>query len=192
MSSSSAAARAGTPVLADLVPWTWVRDVVLVGLFTVALAVSAQVAFPLPGTPVPVTAQTFVVLLGAAALGPVRAGAGASAFFVVGALGVPWFAVSGGTTLGYIAGFVLATLIVGRLARGGWTASVRGAALAMVLGNLVIYAVGATVLGVLLGVGPIEAVTLGVVPFLLGDAVKVAVATAVLPPLQRAVERAGV
>ncbi len=189
MGSSSAAVRSDTPVLADLVPWTWVRDVALVGLFTVALAASAQLGFVLPGTPVPVTAQTFVVLLGAAALGPVRAGVGASAFFALGALGTPWFAVSSGTTLGYIAGFVLAGILVGRLARAGWTGSFGGAAAAMVLGNLVIYAVGATVLAVLLGVGPVEALSLGVVPFLIGDAIKVAAATALLPIVQRFAER---
>lgn len=189
MGSSSAAVRSDTPVFADLVPWIWVRDVVLVGLFTVALAASAQVAFPLPGTSVPVTAQTFVVLLGAAALGPVRAGVGASAFFAVGALGVPWFAVSSGTTLGYIAGFVLAAILVGRLARAGWTGSYRGAAAAMVLGNLVIYAAGATVLALIEGVGPVAALLMGVVPFLIGDAIKVAVATALLPSVQRLAER---
>jgi biotin transport system substrate-specific component len=192
MTSSSAAPRPHAPVLADLVRWAWVRDVVLVGLFTVALAASAQILIPLPGTPVPVTAQTFVVLLGAAALGPVRAGVGASAFFAVGALGVPWFAVSSGVTLGYIAGFVVAAVLVGRLARAGWTGTVRGAAGAMVLGNLVIYAVGATVLALVLQVGPAEALGLGVVPFLLGDAAKVAVATLVLPFVQRAVENADV
>ena len=189
MGSSSAAIRSDTPVLADLVPWTWVRDVALVGLFTVALAASTQVGFTLAWTPVPVTAQTFVVLLGAAALGPVRAGVGASAFFAAGALGVPWFAVSGGTTLGYIAGFVLAAILVGRLARAGWTGGYGGAAAAMVLGNLVIYAVGATVLALLLGVGPVEAISLGVVPFLIGDAIKVAAATALLPTVQRLAER---
>lgn len=188
-SSPAAAPRADAPVLADLIPWTWVRDVALVGLFTVALAASASVAFPLPGTPVPVTAQTFVVLLGAAALGPVRAGAGASAFFAAGALGVPWFAVSSGATLGYIAGFVLAAILVGRLARAGWARNLRGAAGAMVLGNLVIYAVGATVLALILGVGPIEAVSLGVVPFLIGDTIKLAIATALLPTVQRLAER---
>src|SRR5690625_3251596 len=104
--TTSSALRSPTPVLADLIPWVWVRAVALVGLFTVVLAASAQVAVPLPGTPVPVTAQTLVVLLFAAAVGPVRAGAGASAYLVAGSVGGPWFAVSSGTTLGYRAGFV--------------------------------------------------------------------------------------
>lgn len=187
--TSSAASRTSAPVLADRIPWVWARDVALVGLFTVVLAASAQVAFPLPGTPVPVTAQTFVVLLGAAALGPVRAGIGAAGFFAVGALGVPWFAVSSGVTLGYIAGFVVAAIVVGRLARAGWTRTYGRAASAMILGNLAIYAVGATVLGVLLNVGPAEAIAMGVLPFLIGDAVKIAAATALLPTVQRFVER---
>jgi biotin transport system substrate-specific component len=187
VSTTDVARRSIVP--ADLVPWAWVRDVGLTGTFTLAVAVSAQVGVALPGTPVPVTAQTFVVLLGAAALGPVRAGVGAAGFFTLGALGMPWFAVSSGTTLGYVAGFVLACLVVGQLARAGWTRTYSGAAAAMLVGNLAIYAVGATVLAMILGVGPRDAATLGVVPFLLGDGVKLLAATALLPAVQRRVER---
>lgn len=189
MSSSSSTARATSPVLADLVPWVWVRELVLVGTFTVAIAASSQLAFMTPWSPVPVTAQTFVVLLGAAALGGVRAGSGAGLYFAAGALGVPWFAATSGITLGYIAGFVLAALLVGRLARAGWTSSYPGAVGAMVLGSLAIYAVGAPVLGLILGLGPWETLMAAVVPFLIGDALKVAAAGALLPPVQRYVDR---
>jgi biotin transport system substrate-specific component len=177
------------PVLADLLPGERVRDAVLVGAFALAIALGAQLAFPLPGTPVPVTGQTFVVLLGAAALGPGRAVLGAGLYGLVGLLGVPWFAVSSGASLGYVAGFVVAALVVGRFARSGVLASWRGAATAMVVGNLVIYALGATVLAVVLGVGPRAAVAMGVTPFLLGDLLKVSAATALLPATQRLLDR---
>lgn len=189
MSSPASAARATSPVLADLVPWAWVRELVLVVTFTVAIAASSQLGFMTPWSPAPVTAQTFVVLLGAAALGGARAGSGAGLYFVLGALGVPWFAATSGVTLGYIAGFVLAALLVGRLARSGWTATYRGAVGAMVLGSLAIYAVGAPVLGLIVGLGPWETVMAAIVPFLIGDAIKVLVASALLPGTQRFVER---
>ena len=189
MSSSSSTARATSPVLADLVPWVWVRELVLVGTFTVAIAASSQLGFMTPWSAVPVTAQTFVVLLGAAALGGVRAGSGAGLYFAAGALGVPWFAVTSGISLGYIAGFVLAAIIVGHLARAGWTTSYPGAVGAMVLGSLSIYAIGAPVYGLILGLGPWQTVMAAVVPFLIGDALKVAVAGALLPSVQRYVDR---
>jgi biotin transport system substrate-specific component len=177
------------PVLADLLPGERLRDAVLVGAFAIAIALGAQLAFPLPGTPVPVTGQTFVVLLGAAALGPGRAVLGAGLYGLVGLLGMPWFAVTGGASLGYVAGFVVAAWVVGRFARAGALASWRGAATAMVVGNLVIYTLGASVLALVLGVGPRAAVTMGVAPFLLGDLLKVAAATALLPAAQRLLDR---
>lgn len=190
MSTFPSAARTETPVLADLVPSAWVRNLLLVGTFTMAIAASSQVGFMTPWSPAPVTAQTFVVLLGAATLGSTRAASGAGLYFAAGALGVPWFAASSGITLGYVAGFVLAALLVGRLARAGWMLSYRGALVAMVLGNLVIYAIGAPVLGLILGYGPRDTLMAAIVPFLVGDAMKVAIASALLPPVQRLVARA--
>ncbi len=168
-------------VLADLVPGERVRDAVLIGVFALAIGLSAQVAFLLPFSPVPVTGQTFAVLLGAAALGAGRATIGASAYLVLGVAGVPWFAPTGGASLGYIVGFVAAAWIIGRLARLGNDRTVGRTVALMVVGNLVIYAVGVTWLAVALGVGAGEALLLGVVPFLIGDAIKLALAAALLP-----------
>jgi biotin transport system substrate-specific component len=176
-------------VLADLLPGERVRDVALVAGYALAIAAGAQLAFPLPGTPILVTAQTFVVLLGAAALGPARATAGSLLFAGVGLAGVPWFAHAGGTSLGYIAGFVVAGWLVGTLARRGWVDNLAGALAAMVAGNLVIYALGVPVLAVVLGLGLEEAVALGVFPFLIGDAVKIGLAAALLPAAQRLLAR---
>ena len=186
---SSSSARASAPVLADLVPGERVRDAALVGTYALAIALGAQIAFPLPGTPVPVTGETFVVLLGAAALGTRRAALGAGAFLTAGLLGVPWFAASSGATLGYVFGFVAAAAVVGWFARAGWLRSLRGAAVAMLAGNAVIYALGVPVLALVAGFSPRAAVAAGVVPFLLGDAAKILAATALLPVTQRFVDR---
>jgi biotin transport system substrate-specific component len=185
MTSSSVPASRFVPVIADRFASTRVREVALVVGFAVAIALSAQVAFPLPGTPVPVTGQTFAVLLGAAALGPRRATLGAALFMAVGLAGVPWFAITGGATLGYIAGFIVAAAVVGTLARRGWVNSFRGAAAAMIVGNVVIYSLGVTVLSLVTGLGLSQAFMLGAVPFFVGDAIKIALATVTLPVVQR-------
>jgi biotin transport system substrate-specific component len=189
VSSSSLSARGAAPVLADLLPGTRVRDAMLVSGYALAIAASAQLAFPLPGTPVPIIGQTFAVLLGAAALGTRRATLGGLLYAVIGLLGVPWFAGGGPHTLGYVAGFVLAGALVGWSARAGRLRSVAGAASTMVAGNAVIYVAGVTGLMLVLGLDTRAAISAGVVPFLVGDLVKIAAATALLPSVQRAVER---
>ncbi len=188
MSSSSIHAHPA-PVLADLLPGARVRDAVLIGVYALAIAASAQIAVPLPGTPVPVTGQTFVVLLGAAALGTHRAALGAGLFLGAGLVGVPWFAATGGATVGYIVGFVLAAFVVGRLARARVVDSHLGTAGVMVLGNVAIYACGVPVLMLVTGMGFEAALVAGVVAFLIGDAAKIALATAVLPYAQRLLPR---
>ncbi|MEX1178981.1 MAG: biotin transporter BioY [Nitriliruptor sp.] len=175
--------------LTDLLPGERVRDVVLTVAFTGLIALSAELFFYLPGNPVPITGQTFVVLAGAIALGGKRATAGSLLYLALGAFGLPFFAASGGATLGYIVGFVAASLLLGTWASRGGARSVRSVTLAMVVGNLVIYAFGATWLGIFTGQGAEFAVANGVVPFLPGDAVKIAAAVAVLPTLWKLVER---
>ncbi|MFU8841490.1 MAG: biotin transporter BioY [Nitriliruptoraceae bacterium] len=168
-------------VLADLVPGARVRDAGLVAAFAALIGLSAQIAVPLPFTPVPVTGQTFAVLLGAAALGAGRAGLGAALYLALGLAGVPWFTATGGASFGYIVGFVAAAVVIGGLARRGHDRTVLRTAGLMVVGNLVIYAFGVTGLALFLGVGLVPATVLGAVPFLLGDAVKIALAAALLP-----------
>ncbi len=177
-------------VLADLIPATRLRQAALVAGYVGAIAVAAQVAIPLPFGPVPLTLQTFVVLCGAAALGPVRAVSGAGLYLGLGVVGVPWFAVSSGATVGYLVGFVVAAALVGRGARAGADRSVAGVVGLMVVGNLAIWVLGATGLALVTGVGPGAAVTMGVVPFLIGDATKLAVAAALLPAAWRLVDAA--
>jgi biotin transport system substrate-specific component len=188
--TSPALGRPARPlVLGDLLPGARVRDVALVLGGAVLVGLAAQVSFPIPGTPVPVTGQTFAVLLAGAALGWRRGLAAMALYLVAGAAGVPWFAeASSGwsaPSFGYIIGFVLAGTVVGWLAgRGGDRTPVR-TLLTMALGTLLIYAVGVPYLMADLGIGLAKALDLGVQPFLVGDGLKVLLAAGVLPAAWR-------
>jgi len=161
------------------------RETALVLGLAVALAASSRIAFPLAFTPVPVTMQTFVVLVSGAVLGGRRAGAGALAYLALGVAGVPWFAVTGGATLGYLAGFVLAGWLVGHAADAGRLEGRTGALVVMAGAHALIYVLGATVLALVVGVSAPQAFALGVAPFLIGDALKVVAAAALAPSLVR-------
>ncbi|TCP50139.1 biotin transport system substrate-specific component [Tamaricihabitans halophyticus] len=177
-------------VLADALPSralpsTAVRNIALVAGGAALTGVAAQVVLPVPGSPVPITGQTFAALLVGAALGWRRGAAAMLLYLLVGAAGVPWFnegsAGLTGASAGYIVGFVLAGALVGALAaRGGDRTPLRTAG-TMVLGNLAIYAVGVPWLMASAGVGLAGGLAMGVVPFLLGDAVKVLLAAGLLP-----------
>jgi biotin transport system substrate-specific component len=172
-------------VLADLVPGALVRDVTLVIAAAVLTGIAAQVSIPLPFTPVPISLQTFTVLLAGAALGPLRGGMGMLLYLVAGLAGVPWFSEQRSgwefASFGYIVGFVIAAVLVGWLARRGMDRTILGAIGIMVLGNLVIYALGVSWLASSLGVDPPAALALGAWPFLIGDGLKIALAAGLLP-----------
>ncbi|MFT7840914.1 biotin transporter BioY [Saccharothrix sp. BKS2] len=171
-------------VLADLVPGSLARDVALVVAGAGLTGLAAQVALPVPGSPVPITGQTFAALLVGAALGWRRGGVSMALYLVAGVAGVPWFQGGASGTpasLGYVVGFVLAGALVGHLAgRGGDRTPLRTAG-TMALGNLAIYACGVPWLMAAAGVGFGQALRLGVTPFLLGDALKIALAAGLLP-----------
>ena len=180
-------------VLADVVPGGAIRDVVLVVAVAALTGAAAQVALPLPFTPVPLSLQTFAVVLSAAALGPWRAGAAMGLYLVAGIAGVPWFSEQRAgfafPSFGYIIGFVLAAVIVGTLARRGADRRVGSAVLIMVLGNLAIYAIGVPYLAVAIGVSLPEALALGALPFVIGDALKIVLAAGLLPAAWSLVDR---
>jgi biotin transport system substrate-specific component len=164
----------------------WLRGLLLIVLGALLIAALAQVAIPLPFTPVPITGQTFAVLLVGAALGSKRGLAALSLYSLMGLSGLPVFAggASGiayslGPTLGYLAGFLAAAYIVGLLAERGLDRSVRTSLVPFLVGTLVIYAFGAGWLAIQFGVE--KALTLGVLPFLIGDAVKLVLAALALP-----------
>ena len=180
-------------VLADFASRTAITQIALVAGGAAFVGIAAQIAIPLPFTPVPLTLQTFAVLLVGASLGSLRGVLSMVVYLIVGMVGVPWF--SGGTSgfsnasFGYILGFIFAAFIVGRLAeRGASTTALRSAGL-MVVGNLAIYAVGVTWLKFAIDVNWATALSLGVVPFLIGDAVKIALAAGLLPLSWKGLEK---
>jgi biotin transport system substrate-specific component len=168
------------------------REVALVAAGVLLLALSAQLAVPLPFTPVPLTGQPFAVLLLGALYGPRRGAATVTAYLLTGALGMPVFAAGAsgvarfaGPTGGYLAGHVLAAFVVGWLAERGWDRRRWTTAVAMLAGTVVIYAMGALWLSRFVGWPNVLAA--GVTPFLAGDAVKILLASALLPAAWRVV-----
>ena len=173
-----------------------VRDAALVVAGTGLIALSAQASIPLPWTPVPLSLQTFAVLLTGASLGLARGGLSAALYLLVGMSGVGWFAEGRSgwefASFGYLVGFVVAAALVGRLAERGGDRTVLRTAATMVLGNLVIYALGVGWLMSYAHVGFAKGLELGFTPFLLGDLTKIVVAAGLLPAawaLVRRVER---
>ena len=188
-------------VLADV--WTdraagarsLLRQAVLVLGGAAFVGLAAQVAIPLPFTPVPLTLQTFAVLLAGAALGSLRGVLSMTLYAVAGIAGVPWFAEGSSgfamPSFGYILGFIAAAAIVGRIAEHGATRTVWRTAGLMVVGNLVIYAVGVTWLKFAIDVTWVKALELGAAPFLIGDAIKIALAAGLLPLAWAGLRKAG-
>ena len=153
----------------------------------VLAGLAAQVAVPLPWTPVPVTLQTFAVLLTGALLGSRLGALAVFAYLLEGAAGLPFFSAGRGgaahllfgPTAGYLLAYPVAAFVTGWLAERGWDRRYLSAAAAMAIGSIVILAGGW--LGLLRFYAPAQAFALGVAPFLLGDVVKIALAAAVLP-----------
>jgi biotin transport system substrate-specific component len=185
------------PTLADTV-WSpmagslAVRAIALALIGTVLLTVSAKIQVPF--WPVPMTMQTFVVLVLGMAYGWRLAGTTVLLYLAQGAIGLPVFAGGGGIaymagpTGGYLAGFLLAAVAVGWLAEHGWDRSVPRTLAAMLIGTGIIFGCGIAWLGTLIGLP--QAISAGLVPFLLGEAVKIALATAILPFAWRLLKRA--
>lgn len=164
------------------------RELALISLMAAATALSAHVRLPLPFTPVPVTLQTFVVLVAGGLLGA-RVGAGSQVLYlIVASLGLPVLAgpTLFGPTGGYLLGFVAAAALMGHFAsRRDWRWTTCGALLA----SLAIYACGATWLCLVTAQGLGTGVALGVTPFLGGDALKAVAAVGVIIAGQPAVTR---
>lgn len=172
---------------------TWLRDLLLITAGALFVAALAQVKISLLFTPVPLTGQTFAVLLVGAGLGSKRGAASLILYTMMGAFGMPFFAggASGlayltGPTLGYLVGFITAAYVIGRLAERGLERSVRTSLVPFLVGTLVIYIFGAGWLAIQFGIE--QALTLGVIPFIVGDAIKVVLAALALPVAWKIVE----
>ncbi|WP_329120554.1 biotin transporter BioY [Streptomyces sp. NBC_01353] len=186
--------RSGT-VLADLLPSSRARDIALVVGGAALTGIAAQIAVPVPGSPVPVSGQTFAALLVGTALGARRGFLSLALYTLVGMAGVPWFAqASSGCAMpsfGYVLGMLLAATVVGALARRGADRSVLRTAGTMALGSVIIYAVGVPYLALATGMSFSQAVAAGLTPFLIGDALKAALAMGVLPTAWKLIGRKG-
>lgn len=195
MSDAAALSRRPPLVLADLLPGSLVRDALLVTGAAGFVGLLAQISVPLSFTPVPVTGQTLGVLLAGTALGWRRAGAAMALYAVAGVAGVPWFAghSSGyaSASFGYIVGFFFAAAGCGYLAERGADRSVLRSVPAMVAAEVVIYAFGMTWLALDLHLSAGAAISYGLAPFVIGDAIKAAIAAGLLPAAWRLARRRG-
>jgi biotin transport system substrate-specific component len=164
------------------------RHVALIVAGTILIALAAQVSIPVPGSPVPITGQTFGVLLTAGALGFRRGIASTVLYLLVGLVGLPVFAHGAhgieivlGASGGYIVGFVAAAALIGRLAELGWDRNLLGSIGAMLLGSVLIYAVGLPWLAYVAGLDAQTTLQEGLYPFIPGDLLKLALAAAAFP-----------
>lgn len=182
-----------TLVLADI--WTkpeartniLVRDATLVVGFALLTAICAQIRIPLGFTPVPITGQTFAVLLAGAVLGKKLGALSQLTYWLAGLTGLPFYSnatggwsVGTGATMGYMIGFVLAATAVGHLAELKHDRKFITSLPAMLLGSAIIYICGATwlahSLNIAVATGDKNAISLGVAPFLIGDLIKMLLA----------------
>ena len=167
---------------------------VLGGAGLVALA--AQIVIPLPFTPVPITAQTFAVLLVGASLGWMLGAASLLLYWLVGLAGAPVYAEQHGgwetfmgPTGGYLIGFVLAAAVTGYLAQRRWDRRFSSSVTAMLTGSVVIYACGLPWLAAEIDAGLEGTLEAGLYPFVVGDVLKLYLAGALLPAAWAAVRR---
>jgi biotin transport system substrate-specific component len=172
------------------------RTLAAVLLGTGLISACAQISIPLGFTPVPVTGQTFAVLLVGAGLGTLAGAASSLLYVLLGAIGAPIYAdhAHGWHTLssasgGYLFGFIAAAALTGYLAEHRWDRRVSSSIGALLTGNLVIYTFGVTWLAHSLHVSIAKALELGLYPFILGDLLKLYLAAAILPTAWRYAQR---
>jgi biotin transport system substrate-specific component len=188
MAAVSAPAPSGARYLLQPLARTRVRDCLLIAGGAALTALCAQVSIPVPGTPVPITGQTFAVMLVATSLGLRRGVASIGLYLLLGLIGVPvysdashgWHVITGATG-GYLIGFLLAAAIMGWAAERGWDRTPLKALPVFLLGQLVIFGFGVPWLAVVAHLGPSAAVAAGFTPFIVGGLVKGALASALLP-----------
>ncbi|UCD38848.1 MAG: biotin transporter BioY [Fidelibacterota bacterium] len=164
----------------------WLYDLALVLGGSLLIGLSAQLAFRLPFSPVPITGQTLGVLLVGALLGSIRGGVSTLLYLAQGVAGFPVFAAGGagvayflGPTGGYLIGFVAGAVLTGLLAERGWDRRIGTTFLAMLAGTAVIFASGLFWLAVYTEAENVFA--LGLYPFIPGAILKIAMAALLLP-----------
>jgi biotin transport system substrate-specific component len=156
--------------------------------FNAALIASAKMNIFLPWSPVPITMQTLVVLLCGVILGARLGAAAVGAYVLEGMSGLPFFAshlpILASPTFGYLIGFIAASYLTGALAEREYDRTSSKTILLMALGNAVVYLCGCAWLAHF--TGSLKAtILMGVIPFIPGDAIKIAIAAALLPALHK-------
>jgi biotin transport system substrate-specific component len=191
MNSHSATLRAVAFPRANLL-----TDALLVLAGTGLVAAAAQISVKLPFTPVPITGQTFAVVLVGASLGAVRGTSSLLLYLWLGVAGAPIYAhhdsgwnVITSASGGYIVGFVLAAAVTGFLAERGWDRRLSSSISVMLTGNVIVYLVGVPWLAVVLNTNLEKSLEYGLYPFVPGDVFKLYIAAAILPTTWRLVER---
>ena len=174
------------------------RDALLIAAASILTALAARIAIPVPWSPVPLTGQTFAVLLSGAVLGARRAFLAQTLYLAEGAIGLPvfaggatGFAIFAGPTGGYLLAFPFAAALTGALAERGWDRRFLTMLAAMLLGSTVIFAPGLIQLSRF--VPPGQLLAAGLLPFVPGDLVKSVLAALAFPFAWRiAHERGGI
>jgi len=159
------------------------RDILLVFSFAILTGICAKLKIEIG--PVPITFQTFAVLLSGALLGAKRGALSQLAYLLMGLAGISWFSRGGGIqyifspTFGYIVGFVLCAFLVGFLCERGFDRKILSCILAMILGEIVLYIPGLLWLAKFVGFERVLKV--GLYPFIVGDTLKMLLAAFILP-----------
>jgi len=171
-------------------------DVLLVCAGTALVSLAAQVSVPLGFTPVPISGQTFAVLLVGASLGSIRGAASLALYLLIGLAGAPVYSeqkggweIFSGATGGYLVGFMVAASVVGLLAERGWDKRVATSVSAMLTGSVIIYVFGLVWLHRYLEASWEATLTAGLYPFVPGDILKLYLAALALPAAWKLVER---
>jgi len=179
-------AKPDTLIGAALAPLDWTRSAGLAVGFSLLTALAAQIKIPIG--PVPITGQTFAVLLTGALLGSRLGSAAMVAYLVEGACGLPFFngGASGpmhlmGVTGGYLVAFPAAAFVTGAFAEHGWDKRFTTAVAAMTIGSLIILGSGWAWFSIITRTDPLSAFRVAIAPFLIGDVVKILLAAALLP-----------
>lgn len=179
-------AKPDTLMGAALAPLDWTRSFGLVIVFSLFIAAAAQFAIHIG--PIPITGQTFAVLLTGALLGSRLGAAAVIAYLIEGAIGLPFFAGGGagivrffGPTGGYLIAFPAAAFITGAFAEHGWDKNYPQAVAAMAIGSAIVFLGGWAWYSILTNTPAVAAFQIAVLPFLAGDVIKIALGAAVLP-----------
>ena len=182
-------------ILGDRIRGNAALNMLLIAGASVFIAIAAQIAVPLPHSPVPLTMQPLAVLLVGVVLGSWRGAAAAALYLMEGLGGLPVFAqghggvfwLTAGPTAGYLLSYPFAAFVAGWVSERGWGSTIARSIAGMLAALAVIYVGGWSWLAALTGTK--AAFAMGIAPFLIADIIKVALGAAFLPRTQKAIAK---